>query len=754
MRYDINSWSFLEELFNKDKGIIDLVNKAISIRSKKTVRDSCFNDFMVDICSTLPSEQESISYIDMLKYVAPSEYHDKNEVAELEGAINEVAELEGAINEGAELEGAINEVAVLEGAIIEHLWVNVLAHSPARQYFSKSIQQHDVPSEAKPYLLLYSFNISADWFLYGGVSSYCFVDNKADRETLFNSLQKGYNARYNKWHFYSKWENIKSKLFKVDQLSPEQLYPLTILLIVLKREWCYSIDGKYLGIKAESLTGSINKDNINECLIYTLYKHFEFSDATVKAEIPDKTPNISIHPLIARNIIAAKSYTQLFPIDRQRLNLISPKENYEDIESDIDKIYKNGPKKRLLLDSFFPYTKVRENDVFVPLESSIRLVDKIYLSFQSEKQFRSIYRWPTEDEKFDLIQIEPTKNSQNQYDDNRVIAYRKYLHPSGDFLLVQSKSEAEKQQSIKDAFSDFRHDLKNLMGNESIKNLTEKIISSKDIFEKIYRLKYLLLQFKLNSDDKIVLEELRMYLRELDNDKTIQRFANELSKQIFHLRDSIEEYVINSGPETIKSIDASIYKFEECLPQKLSNSFDECLQKLAQIRYTHDTLCDYINMAGTTSNLQKSTFSLTKFIQDFIRFAHINAHRVSMEFDSNLPEYCISYDKTILKVMLTTIVDNAIKHGFENRGHENPIIKFSIFRKEEYLILKIANNGEPIDILTHDYKTRGIFKGVTGHTGLGGYLVSKYAEQMGGYIDIPIQKNWNTEIDIYIKNSK
>ena len=443
MRYDINSWSFLEELFNKDKGIIDLVNKAISIRSKKTVRDSCFNDFMVDICSTLPSEQESISYIDMLKYVAPSEYHDKNEVAEL------------------------------EGAIIEHLWVNVLAHSPARKYFSKSIKQHDVPSEAKPYLLLYSFNISADWFLYGGVSSYCFVDNKADRETLFNSLQKGYNARYNKWHFYSKWENIKSKLFKVDQLSPEQLYPLTILLIVLKREWCYSIDGKYLGIKAESLTGSINKDNINECLIYTLYKHFEFSDATVKAEIPDKTPNISIHPLIARNIIAAKSYTQLFPIDRQRLNLISPKENYEDIESDIDKIYKNGPKKRLLLDSFFPYTKVRENDVFVPLESSIRLVDKIYLSFQSEKQFRSIYRWPTEDEKFDLIQIEPTKNSQNQYDDSRVIAYRKYLHPSGDFLLVQSKSEAEKQKSIKDAFSEFRHDLKNLMGNKSIKNLTE-----------------------------------------------------------------------------------------------------------------------------------------------------------------------------------------------------------------------------------------------------------------------------------------
>lgn len=722
MKYDINSWSFLEELFSKDKGVVELVNKAIAMRSNNTLRDSCFDHFMDDICSTLPLDQKSISYSDMLKYVVPSEYQNLNEVVEL------------------------------ESAIIEHLWVNVLAYSSARSYFSRSIRQNDVPSEAKPYLLLYSFNISADWFLYGGLSSYYFADNKVDREALFNSLQRGYCTWRNNWRFHSIWKNIKSKLFKTDQSSLDQLYPLMVLLIVLRREWIYSKNGRYLVIKAESLTKSINADEIADYLIYSLYKHFEYADTSVKDEISDDIPDISIHPLIATNLIDTGSYIQLYLLDNRRLNLISQKEKYEYIESYLDKTtYKNDSRKRLLLDSFFPYTKVRENDVYIPSESSIRLVDKIYLSFQSGNQFPSIYRRPNEDEKFDLIQIEPTRNSQNQYDDSRVIAYRKYLHPSGDFLLVQTKEESEKQQSIKEAFSEFRHDLKNLMGNESIENLSNTIHLSKSNFEKIYRLKNLLLQFKSNHDDRNVLEKLSMCLRQLDNDTAIKDFDDKLSTFIFQLRDTIEEFVGNSNLKTLNSIDAAIYKLDTRLSEKLSDSFDEYLQKLARVRYTHATLCDYIRIAGTINNIQKSTFGLTTFIQEFIFFANNNEHRVPMVFDSNVPEYYISYDKTILKVMLTTIVDNAIKHGFENRGHENPIIKFSISDKDEYLILKIANNGAPINILTHDYKTRGIFKGVTGHTGLGGYLVSKYAEQMGGYIDLPIKKEWNTEIDIYIK---
>jgi hypothetical protein len=44
-----------------------------------------------------------------------------------------------------------------------------------------------------------------------------------------------------------------------------------------------------------------------------------------------------------------------------------------------------------------------------------------------------------------------------------------------------------------------------------------------------------------------------------------------------------------------------------------------------------------------------------------------------------------------------------------------------------------------------------VFTGTTGHTGLGGYQISKYAEILGGYVELPQEKEWNTEIHLYIK---
>jgi sensor histidine kinase regulating citrate/malate metabolism len=66
-------------------------------------------------------------------------------------------------------------------------------------------------------------------------------------------------------------------------------------------------------------------------------------------------------------------------------------------------------------------------------------------------------------------------------------------------------------------------------------------------------------------------------------------------------------------------------------------------------------------------------------------------------------------------------------------------------------LLKICNNGRPIDKTNEDYRTRGVFSGTTGHTGLGGYQISKYAEILGGYVELPQEKEWNTEIHLYIK---
>ena len=50
-----------------------------------------------------------------------------------------------------------------------------------------------------------------------------------------------------------------------------------------------------------------------------------------------------------------------------------------------------------------------------------------------------------------------------------------------------------------------------------------------------------------------------------------------------------------------------------------------------------------------------------------------------------------------------------------------------------------------------EFKIRGFAASPTGHTGIGGYQINKYAELQGGYLQIPNNSNWNAEIDIYYK---
>ena len=132
----------------------------------------------------------------------------------------------------------------------------------------------------------------------------------------------------------------------------------------------------------------------------------------------------------------------------------------------------------------------------------------------------------------------------------------------------------------------------------------------------------------------------------------------------------------------------------------------------------------------------------------------MNAKRVQISLDCSKIDnsLIVMYNEAILTVILNSIIDNAHTHGFiEEYPCDSPMIKFILQDSNKYLLLRICNNGRPIDITNEDYKTKGVFKGTTGHTGLGGYQISKYAEILGGYIELPQEKEWNTEIHLYIK---
>ena len=97
------------------------------------------------------------------------------------------------------------------------------------------------------------------------------------------------------------------------------------------------------------------------------------------------------------------------------------------------------------------------------------------------------------------------------------------------------------------------------------------------------------------------------------------------------------------------------------------------------------------------------------------------------------------------------IKDNYSTKGILSTGSSNTLKDYVPFFNATS-IEKLENAGAvPTNKTVMDEFGMG-GTGTTGHTGIGGYQISLYAEQQGGYIEVYANKDWNTEIHLFIKN--
>ena len=117
-----------------------------------------------------------------------------------------------------------------------------------------------------------------------------------------------------------------------------------------------------------------------------------------------------------------------------------------------------------------------------------------------------------------------------------------------------------------------------------------------------------------------------------------------------------------------------------------------------------------------------------------------------------------SFDKTLLIVMLDSILNNAIRHGFHKRKTytERNLVEISTsiveYNTRPYVLLSVANNGDPISdgFTINDYISRGRFSASTGRSGLGGYHVFQVVKGHNGYMYLDSNKVWNMVVDILL----
>lgn len=739
-----SSWNFLAAFYESDRSIVDVINNAMD-NKWFIFRSESFSSLHEDIISFI-SKKDILSILKK-DYIIDISFED-------------------FLVQGAADFCNSDDNVNIENNFCFKLWTEIIDKSSDTV---TSILSFPINDPCIPYLILKSMDIDLNWSLYGGRAEFKFEKEDNTREELFKNLKKGFKKKWGKSPFKRK------------------LYSLMVLLIILKREYYYSKENRYLDLKREALTHYYGDDNFKlySSLILGLYKQYKNADPHI-LDYCELLEHVEVHPLIAKNIIENENYNTLYEIKPSDFftNRLRGTE-YSETESYFNDRFTG---KRLMVNYSFPFNIIRKDDIYIPhftndvnritlvvkgLEKDLtnyneiinetvqqqladnpnilnNLLDLIYLSFQKGNEYKLFYRNPIENELFDYIQVEKNNNI-------HVERYRNNLKGTGCFIIVKSKTEREKEEQIRTAFSNFRHDFKTFFDTSDVLNLKTKFFELKFISDKVITLTEKIKSY-INCDDNteqknLEYEELRSMLEHLEQEDTFKgKDLLPLYSIIQDIRDDVEDYV--------STLNDKLYNYIIQLNNICIHTYDkiisQCINKTDNIQGTFKLIGTYIEMAGKEpENIEQDLIDIEKELLEFIKSNNKISNRIKITYDSSLNDNCkkVKFNKTILTIIFHSIVDNANKHGkFDEYGTTNPMIHFQLEDNENgYIRIKICNNGEPIDISTEEYKTRGVFSGTTGHTGIGGYQISLYAEQQGGYIEVYANKDWNTEIHLFIK---
>lgn len=709
------SWQFLLDFYEQDNSIVELLNRALRIKSNCSIRGVNGNILLNDIMALVSKECKPVSYTSFLQYITPIEKEETDSIDDEE----------------------LN--------FINHIWINICGNSSANSFLSKEFRQNGIPPVCTPYLSLLSMGISEDWFLYGGISKNCFVDQYDKLEILKRKLVNGLNVWYRNWSFIK--NDWKYKLLGSNSLVPrEKLYPLMTLLIVLRREWLYSQDNTYINLKIQSLSKQLEA---NRSIIYSIYNKYKFCNESILQDV--EYDPIEFHRLIANRIIENEAYDVLFDFEYNDEITTNRIENFSFTERQLDEKGKKGKKEkiknRLLVDYAFPYTKVRTNDIFIPRKS---LIDEIYLSLKIGLNYKEYYRLPKDGETFDYIQIVPNADSQGSKNNQRLIPYRKYLKVTGDFLIVISEDEDKINSTLKDIFSEFRHDLKGIMDVSMFSVLTRYIES----FQKIHKLMLLAKEFIKGNNN--LFDDILDLLGDSGIDVFSKQVDFNFNESLESIRNEVEKSNFNEVSNSYESLNETLSGLIDLLIRNYELIISMINDKIKSISFSYNVLCSYVKMAGSNPfeyGKDNGKLNLKSFLLDYISYIPSSFVSMNCKISHEIKEeYIVSYDKNVLTIMLNSILENAVRHGFSGNSEcKYPEIHFKLENLDNFLLLKICNNGTPINIRTEDYITKGVCLGITGNTGLGGYQISKYAELYGGHVEVFRNKDWNTEIHLFIK---
>ena len=243
--------------------------------------------------------------------------------------------------------------------------------------------------------------------------------------------------------------------------------------------------------------------------------------------------------------------------------------------------------------------------------------------------------------------------------------------------------------------------------------------------------------------------------------KEVQQFHQKVKKEQeadakrLGVKQSVSDLEHMLGATQVR-IGKIISKLEKATPA--SDNYTEIVKSLKDnVEYMNRVIqYNSTSIEEESFNLKEGNF--IEFIQDYADgWKNYGGPYFELSLNNEVgSELKARFDKTLMTVMLDSILNNAARHSFGKRKGDNHQVEISIsnvsYKEQPYVLLSIANNGSSFadGFTVEDYISKGRFVSSTGRSGLGGYHVHQITKGHNGFLCLDSNKIWSVIVDVLI----
>ncbi len=254
----------------------------------------------------------------------------------------------------------------------------------------------------------------------------------------------------------------------------------------------------------------------------------------------------------------------------------------------------------------------------------------------------------------------------------------------------------------------------------------------------------------LETQKKMVDKEILLYNQKLDAEREADALRLGVKQNVSDL-----EHMLGSTQLRITKI---ITRLEKVTPT--SENYHHLVKSLKDNVEYMNRIIHYNNARIDTESFNLKRGDIAEFINAYVdAWNNYGGEYFKILVDNRLDaNILLSFDKTLLTVMLDSILNNAIRHGFHKRKNytDHNMVQISLSAVEynglPYMQLTVANNGDHIaeGFTIKDYISRGRYTTSTGRSGLGGYHVYQIVKGHNGFLYLDSNKVWNMIVEVLL----